>query len=735
MKLIASLVFTASVLSCAPLWAADDVLIADFEGETYGAWQVEGLAFGPGPARGTLPNQMQVGGFEGKGLVNSFFNGDGTTGKLISPTFTIQRKFINFLIGGGMNATQTFMQLIVDGKAVRNATGPNDRPGGSENLSWASWDVGEFIGKTSRIEIVDQATGGWGHINLDQITQSDVSREEKPRERIIRASERWLHLPVKTGSTMRNVTVSVDGKIVRRFDIELADGDPDFWVPLDIKPWWSKKLTIGVNKLAATSRGLEQIKQSHQRIPSSALYSENLRPQFHFSAQRGWLNDPNGLVFYNGEYHLFFQHNPYGWAWGNMHWGHATSRDLVHWQEHGEALYPDDMGTMFSGSAVVDWKNTSGFGKNGKPPLVLIYTAAGNPTTQCIAYSTDGRTFTKYIGNPVIKQITGGNRDPKVFWHEPTQKWIMVLYVELEKKHTVHFFTSPNLREWTLASITEGIPGTNYLFECPDFFELPVDDNPNNKKWVLTSANSEYAIGTFDGIKFTPEVSKLPGMHGRGYYAPQTFSDEPTGRRIQIGWFQTATPGMPFNQSMGVPVELKLRTTPDGVRLASMPVKELETLRIKDSNKAGARWRGETLKELPENVVTGSGGRGAMRQANKLLELRAEFVPGQAKEITFTVRGVDIVFDLPRQDIIVNGHRTFAPLIAGKQNLVVYADRTGLEVFARDGITFVPMPINLKPDEDGWTVRAKGGNVMFRYLDVYELKSIWRNTFVQTYTK
>ena len=193
---------------------------------------------------------------------------------------------------------------------------------------------------------------------------------------------------------------------------------------------------------------------------ADVLYREPLRGQFHFSPQRGWNNDPNGCVYYNGEYHLFFQHNPYGWSWGSMHWGHAVSRDLVHWEELGDKLLPDDMGPMFSGSAVVDWNNTSGFGRDGKPPLVLIYTAAGNPTVQGIAYSTDGRNFTKYSGNPVLQQITGGNRDPKVIWHEPTKNWVMVLYVTLEGgKHTVHFFTSANFAEWTLASITEGVAG------------------------------------------------------------------------------------------------------------------------------------------------------------------------------------------------------------------------------------------------------------------------------------
>jgi sucrose-6-phosphate hydrolase SacC (GH32 family) len=364
---------------------------------------------------------------------------------------------------------------------------------------------------------------------------------------------------------------------------------------------------------------------------------------------------------------------------------------------------------------VVDWRNTSGLGQDGKPPLVLVYTAAGNPTVQCIASSTDGRNFTKFPGNPVLKEITGGNRDPKVIWHQPTKRWVMVLYVTLpQDRHTVHFFTSPNLRDWTLASVTEGIPASNYLFECPDFFELPVDGQAANRKWVLTAANSEYAVGSFDGTRFQPEHTRLPGHRGRGFYAAQTFSDIPRedGRRIQIGWFQTETKGMPFNQSMTIPFEFRLTTTPEGPRLAFTPVRELEVLRARTHN-------------IPSTTLQpGSANPLASLQA-ELIELHAEFAPGQAEEVSFTVRGATIAYEPKKQELVVNGHRATAPLRGGRQRLTVFCDRTGLEVFASDGLTYVPMPFLPKAEDRSLGVSTRGGAARFNLLQVHELKSAW----------
>ena len=718
MKPILTTLATAAFFACgiSHLRAADDILIADFEGDTYGEWKAVGEAFGPGPARGTLPGQMHVDGFKGKGLVNSFFKGDDTTGTLTSPEFKIERKFLAFLIGGGKSDTKLALRLLVDGKVIRSATGPNDKPGGSEALVAESWDVGEIAGKTAAIQIVDDAKGGWGHVSVDQIVQTDrrppMMLTNVKRE--IFVEKRYVHFPIKNGAPKRVVTLFVGGKKIVRNDIELADGDADWWAPMDVSAWRGKAITLQVDKLSDSSSALSAIEQSDALKNADNLYREPLRGQFHFSPKRGWNNDPNGMVFFNGEYHLFFQHNPYGWPWGNMHWGHAVSPDMVHWTELGDTLAPDEMGAMFSGSAVVDWNNTSGFGKDGKPPLVLIYTADGNPTTQCIAYSNDGHTFTKYEGNPVVKQITGGNRDPKVMWHEPTKKWVLALYVEWEKKHTIHFFTSPNLREWKLASITTGTPGNAYLFECPDFFELPIDGDAAKKKWVLLAANTEYATGTFDGTTFTPEQTKLPGQRGRGFYAPQTFSDIPArdGRRIQIGWFQTETRGMPFNQSMTMPLELKLTATPDGPRMTYSPVKEMESLRAKTTH-----FDSMTLKPGDKNPLE------AMN--SELVEVRTEFEPGDAAEVVLNIRDAMVIYDAKKQELSVNGHGAPAPLRDGKQRIVIFCDRTGLEVFASDGLCYMPMPFNTKPDNRKLFLETRGGAAKITVLEVHELKSAW----------
>ena len=541
----------------------------------------------------------------------------------------------------------------------------------------------------------------------------DASLAAANTRRELPITRKYLNLPVKNGAAKRWVRLSVAGRAIQDFEMELAEGTPDWWAFVEVSAYAGKAMTIEVDGVAADSPALRAIELADAIKGGEDMYREALRPQFHFISRRGWNNDPNGLVYYRGEYHLFYQHNPYGWNWGNMHWGHAVSRDLVHWRELGDVLYPDEQGTMFSGSAVVDERNTSGFGGEGQAAMVCFYTAAGDtsrqsvkvPFTQCLAYSTDGRAFTKYAGNPVLKNLTPGNRDPKVIWHEPTQRWIMVLYVESNKVHTIQFFRSADLKRWEYLSQVEG------FFECPDFFELPV---AGGRKWVLTAASSEYLVGTFDGRRFQPETGKLTGHRGKGFYAAQTFSDLPRGRRVQIGWLQAPAPGMSFNQGMTVPLDLELKGTPEGPRLAWQPVPELERL----------RGRAHRLGAL--SIKPGDANPAAGIQA-ELVELRAEFQPGDTGEITFNVRGAQVVYHAGARELSVNGHRVPAPLREGKQRLIVLADRTALEVFASDGLTYVPFPFIPKAENRTIEVTVTQGAVKFDPLDVFELKSAWEN--------
>ena len=693
-----------------------ETVIADFEGETYGAWTAEGTAFGAGPAKGTLPHQMNVEGFAGKRLVNSFGGGDGATGTLTSPPFVIQRNYIAFLIGGGGWQGRTCMNLLVDGQVVRSSAGPNVVPGGSEALEPASWSVADLLGKTARIQIVDTAKGCWGHINVDQIVLCDAvpPLPKKDVTREVAADHRWLLLPVKNGGKKCKMEVRAGAEVLRFFDIELAEDAPDWWAPLDVSAWHGKALTLWANKLPADSKGLENVKCADEALPQAGLYGEALRPQLHFSPRRGWNNDPNGLVLFNGEHHLFFQHNPYGVNWGNMHWGHAVSKDLVHWTELDEALYPDALGPMFSGSAVVDHANTSGFGKDGKAPLVLIYTAAGNPSTQCIAYSLDGRTFTKYERNPVVRNISGGNRDPKVIWHAPTRRWIMALYVGRgEKHHTVQLLSSPNLRDWSELSAVEGDKdGGHYLYECPDFFELPVVGGAG-RRWVLSAANGQYAVGAFDGACFTPEAGHLSGHCGSAYYAAQTFSDLPDGRRVLIGWLQAPSPNMPFNQGMTLPQELGLAATPEGVRLTHRPVKELAALRER------------TQAFGPVDLAVGAANP-LSAFASELVELRVSCDVSADAIAHFELRGVPVRYDAAKQELTIAKHVSAWPVKEGRLELIVYVDRTCIEVFSQDGLLYAPVAVIPAAEASKMTLTVEKGTAKAVRGEVHALRSIWK---------
>ena len=465
--------------------------------------------------------------------------------------------------------------------------------------------------------------------------------------------------------------------------------DPDWWAALNLSRFVGEKLQLTLRRPDGGELGPDpqQIVRFRDTLTDADdLYRESLRPQFHFTPRRGWNNDPNGLVYYRprarqsvgdlgGEYHLFFQHNPFGVKWGNMHWGHAVSTDLVHWTELSEALYPRSLDDMaFSGGGTVDSRNTGNFKTGPEDPIVITFTSTGRG--ECLAYSNDcGRSFREYDGNPVIEHR---GRDPRPLWYEPEKKWIAVVYDETDDKPGYAFYDSKNLKTWTRRSV---VPG---FYECPDLFQLPLDGDRFRKKWILYGAErreengetrvsrSSYQIGTFDGTTFHPETPILTGHRGPRFYAAQTFSNVPDGRHILMGWLNGAVyPDMPFSQGMTVPLELSLKTTPDGPRLFFTPVRELETLRVDSETVANA-------DEKAANRMLEAGNA-------ELLDLELALDTPEKGNVKLHVRGVTIIYDAGAGTLTCG--ETAAPVtpVDGRLDLRLLVDRGVLELYADHG--------------------------------------------------
>jgi fructan beta-fructosidase len=520
-------------------------------------------------------------------------------------------------------------------------------------------------------------------------------------------SHRYLHLPVRDGAPKRRVRLLDGERVVYAFDVELAQGEPDFWVSADLAPWQGQELILDLNGDPAAPE-LELLVPSDQPAGAQDAYQEPLRPWFHFTSLRGWNNDPNGLLYFEGEYHLFYQHNPFGRRWGNMHWGHAVSGDLVHWQELGEALWPDEMGTMYSGSGVVDWDNTSGLGKDGQPPLICLYTVAGGrspesqgqPFTQCLAYSNDrGRTWTKYAGNPVLAHVAGDNRDPKVIRHPQTGRWVMALYLE---GNTYGIFSSEDLLSWREESRLEVEGGR----ECPDLFPLPLDGDPEQIKWVFWTAGGTYLVGDFDGRVFRPEGGVRHFCPGGDAYAAQTWSDAPGGRRLQIAWLRGDIPGTPFNQMMTFPVELELRAVGEGPRLFARPVREIALL-----YRESYSWPQWPLKELAAVNAALSA---------EAYHLRAKVDASGSWRIG--LRGVPLAYDARTGEFSVGECRV--PFAGTRPVTVeVLLDRTSLEVFVDEGRLYFALSQVFSPLEEVPLLEGEGEGRAS--LEAYELGPSW----------
>ena len=515
-------------------------------------------------------------------------------------------------------------------------------------------------------------------------------------------SQRYLHLPVRTGAATVRLSLIAKGRVVREFEVELDPVAPDFWAFLDLSPFTGLQAELRLE--GGAEHLLRGVAQGDQLKGAEELYAEALRPQFHFSSRRGWNNDPNGLVYFQGEYHLFYQHNPYGWNWGNMHWGHAVSPDLVHWRELPIALYPHAFGDWaFSGSAVVDWQNSAGFQQGDEPALVVAYTSTGRG--ECIAYSLDrGRTFAEYQGNPVVAHQ---GRDPKLLWYGPGRHWVMAVYDEVGDKRYIAFYTSPDLKEWTYQSRIEG------YFECPELFALPVDGDPQQLRWVLYAADGSYAIGQFDGRQFVVESGKHPFNWGNCFYASQTFSDIPgaDGRRIQMAWGRVDMPGMPFNQMMNFPVELSLRTAEEGVRMCAEPVRELAGLRGQTR-----LWRDLELRP-GDNPLAGSEG--------ALWEIETEFDPAGAAEVGLVIRGLEVVYHAQEGRLSCGAQQAPLAPVGGCIHLHLLVDRTSVEIFANGGRVYLPM--GLPPAAEGCDLVffSRGGTAQVGVLRRCALRSSW----------
>ena len=512
------------------------------------------------------------------------------------------------------------------------------------------------------------------------------------------------------------------------------------WYWLHIKP---VRLTfwLGLPAILLLSACKPQVEPS--LIPLGQPY----RPQFHFAPPQAWMNDPNGLVFYAGEYHLFYQHNPDDVVWGPMHWGHAVSKDLVNWQHMPIALYPDENGAIFSGSAVIDWHNTAGFGKEA---MIAIFTHDQNGRqSQSLAYSTDrGRSWTKYPGNPVLEPP--GNmrnfRDPKVFWFGDSQAghWVMAV----TGGSAILFFSSPDLKHWeSSGGFGFGYGASGGVWETPDLFELPVDDGPETR-WVLSvgvgdgapvgGTGTQYFVGQFDGRTFTSENPKdtvLWADYGADFYAAQVWNEAPDERHVWIGWFNNwryaaTIPTSTWRGALSLPRQLSLVATPEGLRLRQGPIPGLEMLR-------GERleWQDATIAP-GENLLTGVGGETFEMIAefeippNQLVSrfgLRLHAGSGKPTTMGYTTKSHTLFVDRSACN-----QAEFSQAFSGVQaallepqsgiiRLHIFVDRASVEVFGNDGLAVISDQIFPCDEVSELELFADGGPVHANSLIIYRL--------------
>lgn len=505
----------------------------------------------------------------------------------------------------------------------------------------------------------------------------------------IQQKDKCLLLPVQESAEMSNIKVIAGNKQMKSLNVRLAMNKVDYYVPFYLDEFNEEKtlaLDIHVNGNYRNDGGISTF-TCWKNIKTAESFDttnrEQYRPLYHHTPAYGWMNDPNGMFFKDGVWHLYFQHNPYGSQWENMTWGHSTSTDLIHWTFQGDPIQPDAWGSIFSGSSVVDKNNTAGFGENA---IVALYTSAGENQTQSMAYSTDnGKTFTKYDGNPIITSNVPDFRDPHMFWNEDIKKWNMILAAGQQ----MNIYSSDNLKDWKFESSF----GTEYgshggVWECPDLMKMKVRGT-DKEKWMLVcninpggpsgGSATQYFVGDFDGHKFTceskPEVTKWMD-YGKDHYATVTFDNAPNGRHVALAWmsnwqYANQVPTMQYRSANSIPRDLGLFEYKGNTYCSVTPSEEIAAARSKKPSKS--------LSEACEMVVNLKG------------DATITLSNSKGEKVVMTYKAKDETFSMDRT---LSGKTDFssdfaaittAPVYGKMNKLRIFIDKSSIEVFDNDG--------------------------------------------------
>lgn len=570
----------------------------------------------------------------------------------------------------------------------------------------------------------------------------------------VTGDSRYLLLPVQESTDDARINVLVDGNVAETIYVRLAKSKTDYTVPFDLTPYKDHDVMLDV--VIPQSRGSVREAKDDACWRGIVLADtfdtanrEKYRPAFHHTPRYGWMNDPNGMFYKDGRWHLYYQYNPYGSKWQNMTWGHSVSDDLVNWEHLPEAIRPNGLGSVFSGSCAVDHDNTAGFGSDA---VIALYTSAGTSQMQSLASSTDdGLTFNIYPSNPVLT-LESEARDPKVFWNDSTKEWNMILAHALD--HEMLIFTSPDMKSWTLqSSFGKGLGAQGGVWECPDLFELPVAGT-DEKKWVLLcninpdgpfgGSGTQYFVGDFDGKTFKADTDAAGNVstkwldYGKDHYATVTWSDAPGGRRVALGWmsnwqYAADVPTMQFRSANTLPREMGLFRAPDGeVYASSAPSPELEALR----GKLAAKVKKTTVGRKARSFALPSENGGICEilmdiEASKAKTVNVVFSNSQGEKVVMQYDPAAATLSFDRTQSGITDFSEGFPAVtvtptheaSGRIALRIFVDRSSMEVFGNDGEFVMTNLVFPRTPYTALSVSAEGGNAKVENLRIYSLKS------------